>query len=80
MSTATETRSAVAHLVRRAGFGGHPDEVDAPAGLGYEGAVDQVCQLDDPDRAADAIPLPTLDSAGFPASSSRLGAPSSCGG
>ncbi|MEO6627227.1 MAG: DUF1800 domain-containing protein, partial [Aquihabitans sp.] len=59
------TRSAVAHLLRRAGFGGHPDEVDALAEFGYEGAVDRVCQLDKPDPAADAIPPPTLESAAF---------------
>src|SRR5436309_3543184 len=36
---ATADRRWAAHLLRRAGFGARPDELDRYAALGYEGAV-----------------------------------------
>ena len=66
--TPEQTRSAVAHLLRRAGFGSTADEVDALAALGYEGAVDAVCDLTSPDAGADAVPAPVFDTAGYAAS------------
>ncbi|MEO7429865.1 MAG: DUF1800 domain-containing protein [Acidimicrobiales bacterium] len=60
-----DTRSAVAHLVRRAAFGAPPEEIDALSDLGYEGAVAQLCDLVGPDPAADAIAPPTFDTAGY---------------
>lgn len=62
---ATDTRAAVAHLVRRAAFGAPAEEIDALAALGYEGAVDAVCDLTGADSAAEAIPAPTFDTAGY---------------
>ena len=54
--TAADTRSAVAHLARRAGFGLAADEIDARAAGGYAAAVDAVCaDLIAPDAAADAL-------------------------
>ena len=63
--TPAETRTAVAHLLRRAGFGGHAEEIDELAALGYEGAVERVCALDRPDPAADAVAPPDFDTAGY---------------
>jgi uncharacterized protein (DUF1800 family) len=37
-----ETRRKVAHLLRRAGLGGPPEEIERLAGLGVEGAVDEL--------------------------------------
>jgi uncharacterized protein (DUF1800 family) len=62
---ASDTRSAVAHLVRRAAFGAPAHEIDALATLGYEGAVDAVCDLTAPDPAAEAVAAPTFDTAGY---------------
>jgi len=56
------TRSDVAHLLRRAGFGAHADDVDELAAGGYEAAVEVLCDLAAPDAAADAIVAPTFDS------------------
>ena len=54
-----ETRSAVAHLVRRAVFGAPADEIDELAALGYEGAVDRLLDgLDGDDPGADSVPAP----------------------
>lgn len=66
--TPEETRSAVVHLLRRAGFGSTAGEVDAMAALGYEGAVNAVCDFSSPDRAADAVAAPVFDTAGYIAS------------
>ncbi len=55
-----DTRSAVAHLVRRAAFGAPPEEIDALAAAGYEAAVETLCDLARPDPAADAVPPPTF--------------------
>lgn len=60
-----ETRRAVAHLVRRAAFGAPPARIDELAALGYEGAVDALCDLEGPDAAADAIAPPAFDTAGY---------------
>lgn len=57
------TRSAVAHLMRRTGFGAHPDDVDRLSALGYASAVDEVCDLSVADAAADAVAVPTFDTA-----------------
>ena len=65
---ATETRAAVAHLVRRAAFGGPAEEIDELAALGYEGAVDRLCDLNGPDPAADAVVAPTFNTAAYLAS------------
>jgi uncharacterized protein (DUF1800 family) len=44
-------RRAAAHLLRRAGFGGTPSEVDALAALGADAAVDQLLHPAEPDIA-----------------------------
>ena len=49
------TREEAAHLVRRAGFGGSPVEIDRIHALGREAAVDSLLA---PDEADDAHPLP----------------------
>ncbi len=54
------TREDVAHLLRRAGFGGSVVEIDRYTALGYEGAVDELLDLRSPDPGADAIPAPTF--------------------
>ncbi len=54
--------------MRRAAFGAPPEEIDALAALGYEGAVDQLCQLTAPDPAAEAVAPPPFDTAGYLAS------------
>jgi uncharacterized protein (DUF1800 family) len=64
---AADTRSAVAHLVRRAAFGAPAEVIDDLAALGYEGAVEQLCDLG-PDPAADAVTTPTFDTAAYLAS------------
>lgn len=64
MST-DETRRDVAHLLRRAGFGARADDVEALVALGYEGAVDAVCDLATPDAAAEAVVPPVFDTAGY---------------
>ncbi len=64
--TAADTRSAVAHLARRAGFGLAADEIDARAAGGYAAAVDAVCaDLVAPDAAAEAVAPPTFDRAAY---------------
>lgn len=63
---ADQTRSDVAHLLRRTGFGATVEAVDALATDGYEAAVDKVLSdLDAADPAADAVPVPTFDTAGY---------------
>src|SRR6266508_4440465 len=60
--TPDATRSAVAHLVRRAAFGAPADEIDELAALGYEGAVDRLCDFTAIDNAAEAIAPPEFES------------------
>lgn len=60
---AMETRSAVTHLLRRTSFGAHPDTVDLLSVDGYEAAVAAVCDRTPPDDAADAVAVPTFDTA-----------------
>lgn len=59
--TPEATRSAVAHLVRRAAFGAPADDIDALAGQGYEGAVEQLCDFTTADAAAGAIEPPAFE-------------------
>src|SRR5947208_164921 len=61
-----ESRRWAAHLLRRAGFGGTPDEIDAYAALGYEGAVERLlnpASVDD-GAAEEALPMPAGRRAG----------------
>jgi len=46
MTTAPWDRSRAAHLYRRAGFGGSPDELDQAVSLGREGAVSRLVDYD----------------------------------
>src|SRR6478736_3514816 len=46
------TRSQVAHLLRRAGFGATESELDQYASLGYAGALDRLLNPDQVDNAA----------------------------
>lgn len=55
-----ETRSAVAHLLRRAGFGPRPGELEEAAAAGYDATMARLCDLDGADPGADAIPAPAL--------------------
>ncbi len=53
-----ETRSRIAHLYRRAGFGARPEELDAGVAAGFEATVDKLLDLSAPDGAA--LPAPTF--------------------
>jgi uncharacterized protein (DUF1800 family) len=65
-TTTATTRSDVAHLARRAGFGLHADAVDALAAGGYEAAVDRVIgSLGQADAAVAAIAPPAFDPAAY---------------
>lgn len=55
-----ETRSRIAHLYRRAGFGARPDELDAAVIAGYEATVDRLLDLTSPDQAAADLTAPEL--------------------
>ena len=59
---AGQTRSDVALLYRRAGFGLRGDELDRAAAGGYEAAVDQLMAGlgAAPDPTGDQVPLPTF--------------------
>ena len=59
MSTNSPERSAVAHLLRRTGFGGLPGEVDEATARGYDATVDDMLRSS-ADAGADAFPRPTL--------------------
>lgn len=61
----SDLRSDISHLLRRAAFGGTPEEVERYVAMGYEAAVDDLCDLTRPDPAADAITPPTFDTAGY---------------
>src|SRR5437764_10312539 len=54
------SRAAIAHLYRRAGFGLRADELDQAALLGYRANVEQLLQFAGGDRSADAVPEPDL--------------------
>src|SRR5689334_4802300 len=41
-----QQRQLISHLLRRAGFGATPDELNQYAQLGYEGAVDRLLNYD----------------------------------
>jgi uncharacterized protein (DUF1800 family) len=55
-----DTRSRVAHLYRRAGFGARPEELDAAVAAGYEATVEKLVDLAVPDAAAAALPPPAF--------------------
>ena len=60
-ATTDPTRSNIAHLFRRAGFGAHPDEIDVATKAGYAATVDTLLAgLTGPDAGGDAVPLPDL--------------------
>lgn len=52
MPTVNWSRDAAAHLLRRAGFGGTPSEIDDLFGRGLEGAVSRLVDYDSIDVAA----------------------------
>jgi Protein of unknown function (DUF1800) len=54
------TRRHAAHLLRRAGFGGTPGEIDALATLGASGAVDSVLHPSGDEVAVASYPDPAL--------------------
>jgi uncharacterized protein (DUF1800 family) len=58
-------RDDVAHLVRRAAFGAPPEAIDDLADLGYEGAVEALCDVEGPDPAAEAVVAPTFQTAAY---------------
>lgn len=51
----------IALLLRRAGFGARPGQVDELAALGWDGAVAYLADLDAADPAAESLPPPTFD-------------------
>ncbi len=55
----TDSRSDVAHLLRRVGYGATPAELDQAAAAGYESTVERLLDPTLPD-AADQIPLPDV--------------------
>jgi uncharacterized protein (DUF1800 family) len=60
-SAADPTRSNIAHLFRRAGFGARPDEIDQAVKAGYRATVESLLAgLSGPDPGGDAIALPDL--------------------
>jgi uncharacterized protein (DUF1800 family) len=61
------TRSNIAHLFRRAGFGARPDEVDRAVTAGYRATVESLLAgLTGPDPAGDVVALPDLSTAAPP--------------
>jgi uncharacterized protein (DUF1800 family) len=56
---AVTDRSAIAHLLRRTGFGPTVAEVDAATTAGYEATVERLLDFSGTD-AADAVPLPAF--------------------
>jgi uncharacterized protein (DUF1800 family) len=57
------TRSNIAHLFRRAGFGGRPDEIDRAVKAGYRSTVESLLAgLTASDPGGDAVVLPDLTS------------------
>jgi hypothetical protein len=57
---ASITYDEAAHLLRRMGFGGPPDEINALVALGREGAVDQLINYDRIDNSEMEKALPAL--------------------
>ena len=56
-----DTRSKIAHLYRRAGFGARPDELDAAVAQGYQATVEALLAgLSGPDPAGDKVTPPSL--------------------
>jgi uncharacterized protein (DUF1800 family) len=55
-------RPTIAHLLRRAGFGPTPAEVDAAVAAGYDATVEQLLDFTSPDPA-DRLPAPAFASA-----------------
>ena len=58
-------RSDVAHLLRRAAFGGSAAEIDTFSGLGYDAAVTAVCEHTAADAGADGVHAPSFDTAAY---------------
>ena len=55
------TRSNIAHLYRRAGFGARPDEIDRAVAAGYAATVESLLAgLKAADQAGDAIAVPSF--------------------
>ena len=61
----TDTRIAVAHLLRRTGFGATAAQVDALAAGGYPAAVEAVLAPAGVDRSAEAVAPPTFETAAY---------------
>jgi len=61
MAAITWDRSAAAHLLRRAGLPGPPEQVDELADLGLDGAVDRLVRFEQVDNSAMESRLATLD-------------------
>jgi uncharacterized protein (DUF1800 family) len=60
-SAADPTRSNIAHLFRRAGFGARPDEIDHAVKAGYRATVETLLAgLTGPDPGGAAVALPDL--------------------
>jgi uncharacterized protein (DUF1800 family) len=58
------TRANIAHLLRRAGFGASPDEIDQAVRAGYRASVENLLAgLTAPDPDGDAVHLPDLTAA-----------------
>ncbi len=58
-----------AHLLRRAGFGANPTELDTYRQLGYAGAVDRLVNYSQVDNSALDAAMPTIDTTGTRANS-----------
>jgi uncharacterized protein (DUF1800 family) len=56
-----DTRSTIAHLYRRVGFGARPDELDAAVARGYRATVEVLLAgLNGPDPSGDKVAVPQL--------------------
>jgi uncharacterized protein (DUF1800 family) len=77
MAVATDpTRSNIAHLYRRAGFGALPDELDQATSAGYPATVESLLAgLTAPDPAGDAVPVPDLTAPAAAAAGATASAP-----
>lgn len=54
------TRSRIAHLYRRAGFGARPEELDAAAAVGYRATVEHLLDVAAPDPGLATLADPTF--------------------
>ncbi len=54
------SRASLAHLYRRAGFGGRPEEIDAAVAAGYGATVERLLDRSRPDPVAAAVAPPPL--------------------